>query len=289
MRVIPVLDVRHGQAVHAVAGDRDHYRPVSGASCTRGTDPVGSRPQPSGTRWGLPDPLPGRPRRDRRPIPSRRRALPEALRRPRADPLAVDAGVRVAADVDAAGRSAGVERSIVVGLETVEGPEALAGIVDRGLGRRTGSSSASTSATAGRWSTTGVRWGTNEVESIVRHGQCIRCSTLPDPPSRPGAGRDLAGGRAGRPGDDDRRRRGGSAAGCRGRATCWPGRRRPVIRRCWSARPCTRSDGRIEARPTSERMVGLAPDLTLRDRLAEGSHRPSDQLTMWTWPPSSSK
>ena len=34
MRIIPVLDIRHGQVVHAVAGQRDRYRPVRSRLCT---------------------------------------------------------------------------------------------------------------------------------------------------------------------------------------------------------------------------------------------------------------
>jgi phosphoribosylformimino-5-aminoimidazole carboxamide ribotide isomerase len=40
MRVIPVLDVKAGQAVHAVAGHRDNYRPVQ-SLLHEGSDPLG--------------------------------------------------------------------------------------------------------------------------------------------------------------------------------------------------------------------------------------------------------
>jgi phosphoribosylformimino-5-aminoimidazole carboxamide ribotide isomerase len=40
MRVIPVLDIRAGQAVHAVAGQRDNYRPVQ-SLMHEGSDPLG--------------------------------------------------------------------------------------------------------------------------------------------------------------------------------------------------------------------------------------------------------
>lgn len=39
MRIVPVLDIKQGQAVHAIAGDRAHYRPVRGA-VHPGSDPV---------------------------------------------------------------------------------------------------------------------------------------------------------------------------------------------------------------------------------------------------------
>jgi phosphoribosylformimino-5-aminoimidazole carboxamide ribotide isomerase len=39
MRLIPVLDVRGGAAVHAVGGNREHYRPLSSRWCD-GADPV---------------------------------------------------------------------------------------------------------------------------------------------------------------------------------------------------------------------------------------------------------
>jgi phosphoribosylformimino-5-aminoimidazole carboxamide ribotide isomerase len=40
MRVIPVIDLKAGQAVHAVAGKRAHYRPVR-SSLHSGSDPLG--------------------------------------------------------------------------------------------------------------------------------------------------------------------------------------------------------------------------------------------------------
>jgi phosphoribosylformimino-5-aminoimidazole carboxamide ribotide isomerase len=40
MRVIPVIDLNQGRVVHAVAGQREHYRPVSSRLCP-GSDPVG--------------------------------------------------------------------------------------------------------------------------------------------------------------------------------------------------------------------------------------------------------
>ncbi|MCA9058447.1 MAG: hypothetical protein KDA85_08110 [Planctomycetaceae bacterium] len=39
MRIIPVIDIMNGQAVHAIAGHRDYYRPVQSA-VTESADPV---------------------------------------------------------------------------------------------------------------------------------------------------------------------------------------------------------------------------------------------------------
>ena len=39
MRIIPVIDISQGQVVHAVAGQREHYRPVCSRLCP-GSDPV---------------------------------------------------------------------------------------------------------------------------------------------------------------------------------------------------------------------------------------------------------
>ena len=40
MRIIPVLDLQGGQAVHAIAGDRAHYRPIQSV-LHEGPDPIG--------------------------------------------------------------------------------------------------------------------------------------------------------------------------------------------------------------------------------------------------------
>lgn len=39
MQIIPVIDLQHGQAVHAVAGDRNHYQPIQ-LPGTRAGDPL---------------------------------------------------------------------------------------------------------------------------------------------------------------------------------------------------------------------------------------------------------
>ncbi len=53
MRVIPVLDIRRGQAVRAVAGDRAHYGPLRSV-LHDGTDPV-ALARAGRDAWGLPD------------------------------------------------------------------------------------------------------------------------------------------------------------------------------------------------------------------------------------------
>jgi HisA/HisF family protein len=123
MRVIPVLDVRHGQAVRAVAGDRAHYGPLTSV-LHGGPDPV-ALARSGRDAWGLPDlyladldAITGRSDPDL------------TLYRALADlglNLWIDAGVRDAGDLPAL-LGAGVGR-VVVGLETARGPEAMAGVV----------------------------------------------------------------------------------------------------------------------------------------------------------------
>jgi phosphoribosylformimino-5-aminoimidazole carboxamide ribotide isomerase len=124
MKVIPVLDIRHGQAVHAVAGDRDHYGPLRSV-LHGGPDPI-ALARAGRDAWGLGDlyvadldAILG----ESPPDVSLYRALGEL-----GLDLWVDAGVRDAGDLPGL-LGAGVAR-VVVGLETVRGPEALAGIVD---------------------------------------------------------------------------------------------------------------------------------------------------------------
>ncbi len=123
MRVIPVLDVRSGRAVHAVAGDRAHYGPLRSV-LHAGSDPVDL----------------ARAARDVLGLGELYLADLDAIVDGSAPALPllralaglglttwVDAGVRDAADVPRL-IGAGVAR-VVVGLETVRGPSALAGIV----------------------------------------------------------------------------------------------------------------------------------------------------------------
>jgi phosphoribosylformimino-5-aminoimidazole carboxamide ribotide isomerase len=118
-RVIPVLDLKEGQAVHAVGGDRAHYRPLR-TRLHAGSDPVGIA---SGFRDALDlrelyladlDAIAGKP-------PSA--SLYKAIGALGID-LWVDAGIR-----DRNGLApllgAGIS-SLVAGLETLRGPDALA-------------------------------------------------------------------------------------------------------------------------------------------------------------------
>jgi phosphoribosylformimino-5-aminoimidazole carboxamide ribotide isomerase len=122
--VIPVLDIRQGRAVHAVAGARSYYGPLR--SVLHGSpDPI-ALARAGRDVWGLGDlyladldAILGESPPDL--------GLYRALRGLGLD-LWVDAGVRIADDLPGLLR-AGVTR-VVVGLETVGGPEALAGIVD---------------------------------------------------------------------------------------------------------------------------------------------------------------
>lgn len=119
MRVIPVLDLKAGQAVHALAGRREHYQPVR-TILHDGSDPI-DLALAYRDRLGLSelyladlDAIAGAPPA----LKLYRRLLAESLT------LQVDAGVR---DLDSVEPllDAGVSR-IVAGLETLQGPDALA-------------------------------------------------------------------------------------------------------------------------------------------------------------------
>ena len=123
MRVIPVLDVRRGQAVHAVAGRRDHYGPLRSV-LHPGTDPI-TLARAGSDIWALPelyladlDAILGE-------APPNF-AMFGAIAGQGLD-LWVDAGIRGRGE---AGRlvESGVKR-VIVGLETIEGPGELAAIV----------------------------------------------------------------------------------------------------------------------------------------------------------------
>ncbi|MBX6315285.1 MAG: hisA/hisF family protein [Isosphaeraceae bacterium] len=124
MRIIPVLDLKAGQAVHAVAGDRAHYQPIR-TVLHEGSDPIGLA-RAYRDALGLSDlyladldAIAGSP-------PAR--PLYAELHRLGLD-LWVDAGVRDLSSLPPL-LDAGVS-TIIVGLETVRGPEALAGLVER--------------------------------------------------------------------------------------------------------------------------------------------------------------
>jgi hypothetical protein len=123
MQIIPVLDIRKGQAVRAVAGDRAHYGPLRSV-LHEGTDPV-ALAKAGRDAWNLPDlyiadldAILG----EAAPDIKLYHALSEL-----GLTLWIDAGVRDASDVPRL-IEAGVDR-VIVGLETVRGPEALAEIL----------------------------------------------------------------------------------------------------------------------------------------------------------------
>ncbi len=123
MQVIPVLDVRSGQAVRAIAGDRAHYAPLRSVLHPE-PDPIALAGAVLG-RWGLEDlylaeldAILG----ERPPDLELFRAIAGLGLR-----LWVDAGVREASGARPLAE-AEVAR-VVVGLETIRGPGALAEVV----------------------------------------------------------------------------------------------------------------------------------------------------------------
>ena len=123
LRIIPVLDVLGGLAVHARGGCREHYRPVR-SILRRGADPA-SLAEAFRDELGLSevyvadlDAIAGRPQ------PS---GLGRALR-DRGIKAWIDAGVRDEDDLDR-DVLAGASR-IIVGLETIAGPASLERVVN---------------------------------------------------------------------------------------------------------------------------------------------------------------
>ncbi|MFO0890442.1 MAG: HisA/HisF-related TIM barrel protein [Isosphaeraceae bacterium] len=123
-RVVPVLDVLHGRAVHAVAGERSHYRPIR-SRLHPTSEPLGLA-RAYRNQLGLHDLyvadldaiLGGEPDR----------SLYQELGSLDLD-LWLDAGIRDAAD---AARLEGLPRvTLVVGLETIRGPEEVQQILER--------------------------------------------------------------------------------------------------------------------------------------------------------------
>ena len=121
--MIPVLDVRRGQSVRAVGGARDHYGPLRSV-LHHGTDPI-VLARASRDFWSLPDlyladldAILGQGP----PVSAMFRAIADL-----GLDLWVDAGVRESTDAVPL-IEAGVAR-VVVGLETIRGPRALAEIV----------------------------------------------------------------------------------------------------------------------------------------------------------------
>lgn len=121
MQIIPVLDVLEGQVVRGIAGRRQDYRPIVSRLC-RSSEPLAVA-RAFRDHFGLAelyladlDALAGRPPR---------LDLYAALRSD-GFRLWVDAGIRQAVDAEPLA-AAGVER-LVVGLESVAGPTALAAV-----------------------------------------------------------------------------------------------------------------------------------------------------------------
>ncbi len=122
--MIPVLDVKNGQAVHAVAGDRAHYRPLQSVLHPT-ADPIAL----------------ARAYRDRLDLPAIYVADLDGIERGEPDlalvralhdlglELWIDAGLE---DETQLGPMLDLDRAtIVVGLETVRGHRAVQAIVDR--------------------------------------------------------------------------------------------------------------------------------------------------------------
>jgi phosphoribosylformimino-5-aminoimidazole carboxamide ribotide isomerase len=128
-QIIPVLDVKRGEAVHAVGGVRAHYQPVQGI-LNASSDPlelarayldalgfrdlyVADLDSISGARFS--------------PAIYREMAV-------LADNLWIDAGVKTVKDLDPLLETENM--TIVLGLETVRGPQALSEILHRTYGCR---------------------------------------------------------------------------------------------------------------------------------------------------------
>lgn len=123
LRIIPVLDIKNGTAVHARGGDRDHYAPLR-SIVHEGHDPVelaGAFRERCGYETVY--------LADLDAIQHGRRNL-HLYERICNLPLAlwVDAGVR---NGDDAGQIIGLGASVVAGLETLQGPNALAELIKR--------------------------------------------------------------------------------------------------------------------------------------------------------------
>lgn len=124
LRIIPVLDLKAGQVVHARAGRRQQYRPIS-SRLTQSSDPIAVA-QAFQAHFHWTDLYLA----DLDAIVGAAPALPTYVAlRSLGFRLWIDAGVR---DVSGSERvsTSGIEQ-VVVGLETVAGPDALAEICHR--------------------------------------------------------------------------------------------------------------------------------------------------------------
>jgi phosphoribosylformimino-5-aminoimidazole carboxamide ribotide isomerase len=123
MRIIPVLDVARGTAVHAVAGERAHYAPLQSVLTTGTADPlalaVAFREHLGLSTLYLAD-------LDAISGAAPHQSLIHALQE-RHMTLWLDAGVRDAADLE----HIPANGEVILGLETLAGPEALARCLER--------------------------------------------------------------------------------------------------------------------------------------------------------------
>jgi phosphoribosylformimino-5-aminoimidazole carboxamide ribotide isomerase len=275
MKVIPVLDIRHGRAVHAVAGDRDHYGPLR-SILHGGPDPI-ALARAGRDAWGLGDlyvadldAILG----ESPPEFSLYRAFHEL-----GLDLWVDAGVRDAGDLPGL-LGAGVGR-VVAGLETVGGPEALAGIVDEAGADRV---AFSLDLREGRPMVDTIpRWGTSDPDELALRAvasgvrRIIRLDLARVGTGR-GAGSDAPGRITVEGGGPLEWFVGGGIAGI--------GEIRTLSRAGFDGVLVGSAlhDGRIGA---GDLEALRAPPLASRDGLL--AHRPSDQLTIRTSPGPSSK
>ena len=121
MRIIPVLDIKNGIAVHAQGGNRDHYAPLR-SILHEGHDPV-ELAQAFCEQLGLEtlyladlDAIAGGPPNVE--LYSRISQIPMTLW--------VDAGIREVQDAEAVTRCGA---SVIAGLETLRGPDVLEGLI----------------------------------------------------------------------------------------------------------------------------------------------------------------
>src|SRR5262245_53488615 len=124
MRINPVIDLKGGQVVHARAGRREDYRPIS-SRLTPSSDPVDVA-QAFRAHFRLTEPYLA----DLDAIAGAPPALATyAALRSLGFRLCIDAGVRDVSGSEPLA-AAGIDQ-IVVGLETMAGPDTLAGIFHR--------------------------------------------------------------------------------------------------------------------------------------------------------------
>src|SRR5438874_9368295 len=125
MRVIPVLDLKAGQVVHGRAGRREDYQPVR--SCLTPSSGPLDVARAFRDHFRFPELYVA----DLDAIAGASPSLPTyAALHSMEFRLWIDAGVHGVTDASPL-LEAGIDR-IVVGLETIDGPEALADICDRG-------------------------------------------------------------------------------------------------------------------------------------------------------------